>query len=306
MQSRTIHLMGTFITTSLDHPDGDQILAETKDRLYDYNQRFSANDETSLLMQINHSAGTRFIQVPEDLYTLIKIGKQASIDSHGALNIAIGPLIKQWHIGFKDAKVPSEEAIQEALSHIDPTKIELNDTERTVKLLDSGMEIDLGAIAKGYFADKILEFWEKRGVQRGLINLGGNVKVMGPSEHPDQLWRIGIQDPSKPRNTLLTSVMIQSGSVVTSGIYERSLTVNGQPYHHIFDGESGYPIHNDIASVTIIAPKSLTCEIWTTRLFASASATEALDRLNHLKMRGISGIIIDRDRKIYIADSLKG
>ncbi|MDO4670191.1 MAG: FAD:protein FMN transferase [Aerococcus sp.] len=304
MLSKTIQLMGTFITSSVEHPEAARILKETINRLYAYNARFSANDETSLLMQINRAAGKEAIHVPADLYHLIKIGKQKSLESQGALNIAIGPLIKQWKIGFSDAQVPSEQAIQAALQHIRPDKIQLDDVHQTVKLMEPGMEIDLGAIAKGYFADEITHFWQQAGVTRGLINLGGNVKVFGPSEHDDGLWRIGIQNPTQPRGNLLTSVAISSGSVVTSGIYERSLTVDGRTYHHIFDSNTGYPIANDIASISIIAKESLTCEIWTTRLFATSSAKEALAALNALAKDGISGIIIDKNQHLYYADNL--
>lgn len=304
MLSKTIQLMGTFITSSVEHPEAERILEATVARLYDYNARFSANDETSLLMRINHAAGKQAIPVQSDLYHLIKVGQAESLASQGALNIAIGPLIKQWMIGFTEAHVPSETAIQEALRHIQPERIQLDDHHQTVKLMDPGMEIDLGAIAKGYFADEITRFWQQEGVTRGLINLGGNVKVLGPSVHADGLWRIGIQDPTQPRGNLLTSVAIQRGSVVTSGIYERSLDVDGQTYHHIFDSRTGYPINNDIASITIIAPESLTCEIWTTRLFAAASAHAALDALNGLAKQGITGLIIDQSQRIYYAHSL--
>ena len=120
------------------------------------------------------------------------------------------------------------------------------------------MKIDLGALAKGYIADRIADFLKAEKVTSALINLGGNVLTFGPALHnPDQKWRIGIQNPKETRNTNLMVLAIRDQSVVTSGIYERTFEIDGKTYHHIFNSQTGYPVSSDLASLTIISSLSV-------------------------------------------------
>ena len=110
------------------------------------------------------------------------------------------------------------------------------------------MKIDLGALAKGYIADRIADYLKAENVTSALINLGGNILTFGPALHnPDQKWRIGIQNPKETRNTNLMVLAIRDQSVVTSGIYERTFEIDGKTYHHIFDSQTGYPVSSDLA-----------------------------------------------------------
>ena len=98
-------------------------------------------------------------------------------------NAAIGPLVKLWHIGFSDAKLPTQAEIDEKLKIINPDRIILRDDEFSIFLPEKGMEIDLGAIAKGYIADRIKDFWHAYGISSGIINLGGNLLLVGEAPH---------------------------------------------------------------------------------------------------------------------------
>ncbi len=107
-----------------------------------------------------------------------------------------------------------------------------------------------------------------------------------------QTWQIGIQDPANPRGNHLMTIPVVNKSVVTSGIYERHLTVDGQDYHHIFDSQTGYPVETELASLTIISDKSVDGEIWTTRLFGERPAS-ILWQVESLE--GIEVILIDKE-----------
>ena len=180
----------------------------------------------------------------------------------------IGPLVKLWHIGFDDAHVPSEAEIQERLKLIDPHDVELNDHDMTIFLKKPGMEIDLGAIAKGYIADRIRDLWRSRDLRAGIIDLGGNILMHGTApKHQDGLWRIGVQDPSAKRGQSILVATLPECSAVTSGIYERHLEENGQDYHHIIDPATGHPRKTALAGVTVFSGESITGEIETGRLF---------------------------------------
>lgn len=295
MKTQTIRLMGTTIELAIDKETPNQVLSEAVDLLRVYEQRFSANDTNSELMKVNHQAGKRAVSVHPDLYQLIKLGKKHSCAPNSRLNIAIGPLVQNWRIGFSDARVPSPQEICHLLKQTDPRRIHLDDASCSVYLEEPGMLIDLGALAKGYIADKLLLFFQQQGVRTALLNLGGNVVVFGPSPHEDHQWRIGIQDPFRKRNQPLLAVKVQNQSVVTSGIYERSLKKEDQIYHHILDPQTGYPMESEIASLTILSQHSVDGEIWTTRLFGKNVETI----LSELSTEGIEGIIITTSGEVF-------
>lgn len=304
MNEKTLHLMGTVIKLSIQHPKGLKLLDQAEKRLKDFENRFSANDKNSELMAVNRQVGIAPMRVDDELFELVKIGKEQSLLSNSALNIAIGPLIQEWRVGFADAKYPSPEQIQKLLPLIDPARIQLNEEEKTIYLQHKGMALDLGALAKGYFADKIIAEFEEAGAEAGFIDLGGNVLTFGPApQRADGYWRIGIQNPFLKRGNYVAVVKVQNESVVTSGIYERKFEWQGQTFHHIFDSQTGYPIQTDLASLTILSKKSLDGEIWTTRLFGK-DAAEVLSVLNQLE--DIEGIVITTDQKMAYSDGLKG
>lgn len=300
--SKSILLMGTTIDTTIWHEIPEPILDQVEHLLYLYKDRFSANDLTSELMEVNLNAGVQSVPVAPDLYELIELGKAHSCAPGSHLNITIGPLVQTWRIGFSDAKVPDQASIDEKLKLIDPQDIELFPDELSVYLKKEGMAIDLGALAKGFIADKIMEHLKRMGVEAALINLGGNVLAMGRApHHEDGLWRIGIQHPKLPRGNNVAIVKIGEESVVTSGIYERTLEYEGKIYHHIFDSQTGYPVDTDVASLTIVSEKSVDGEIWTTRLFGCS----ILDIYNTvLAQDGIEAIIITKQNQMIVTPGL--
>src|SRR5699024_12278624 len=114
------------------------------------------------------------------------------------------------------------------------------------------MEVYLGALAKVFFADQIKHFLKKAGVKKGIIDLGGNVLLLGGHPtNPDTLWRVGIQNPFMTRNNLVGLLKVKDKSVVTSGIYERTLVYKREEYHHIFNNHTGYPVTKNIVFLTI-------------------------------------------------------
>ena len=297
---RTVRLMGTVIQLWIQHEQPEPLLDEAVRRLEDYEQRFSANSPSHLLT-LNQQAGKQPVALESDLFELIQLGKEHSLPSDSFLNIAIGPLTQAWHIGFNDAKHPSEEQIQELLTIIQPEKIQLNTEEQTVYLPER-MSIDLGALAKGYFADALLAYFQSAGVEHAMIDLGGNLLVHGDAlKRADTFWRVGIQDPFQPRGKYRAILKIKNQSVVTSGIYERANTFEGKTYHHIFDSNTGYPMETAIASLTIVSEKSVDGEIWTTRLFGHPVAT-ILEKLENVD--GVYGLIITKEEQVYYSKEL--
>ncbi|AME08992.1 thiamine biosynthesis protein ApbE [Gemella sp. oral taxon 928] len=304
LKTRSIKLMGAAIDITIyDQEEVELILDETIELLKVYEHRFSANDDSSELMIVNHNAGIKPVKVKPELYELIKIGKKHSLANDSLLNIALGPIVQSWRIGFKDAKVPTDEEISKLLLLTDPNQIILNDEEQTVYLTRKGMAINLGALAKGYIADLLVKYLKQRGVNSGLINLGGNVLTFGNALHnPDYYWRIGIQDPVLSRGNHIFTIKIKNQSVVTSGIYERNYTENGNTYHHILNPKTGYPVETNVAGLTIISNLSVDGEIWTTRLFGK-SVEKIMDKLHSLP--DIEGVVVTTTGEVYYSDGLE-
>ncbi|RKQ29350.1 FAD:protein FMN transferase [Oceanobacillus halophilus] len=298
-----LHMMGTIIDLMVDSKSSTSLIEQLTNDLAIYEKRFNANDPQSELMAIHHQAGVAPVPVDDALYELIAIGKAHSLEHPSYLNIALGPLIKAWHIGFDDAKKPSDKVITETLKLTQPHLIELCTSDQSVFLPKKGMEIDLGALAKGYIADRIISTCRNHAVKTAYINLGGNFLSYGPSANRSSgYYRIGIQDPIKPRGHYVLAVDTFNQSVVTSGIYERQLKQSDKTYHHIFDPKTGYPVETDIVSLTIISKTSLEGEIWTTRLFGLTSK-DALSFVNNLT--NIESIIITKDQQVHISEGLR-
>ena len=300
--SHSLRLMGASITLTIFHENAQELLLQSEQLLHLYKNRFSANDADSELMEINFQAGKNAVRVHPDLFELIELGKKHSIAANSHLNIAIGPLVQTWRIGFSDAKLPSKEEIKTLLQITNPEEIILDNSKREVYLSKVGMRIDLGALAKGYIADKLKEFLVEQGVQSGIINLGGNILTIGENPTYQRPWRIGIQNPILDRGEHVAVIAVSDASVVTSGIYERQLVVDGKTYHHIFDRKTGYPMETEVASLTIVAKKSVDCEIWTTRLFGQ----NPYDIIEEIEQQpGLEAFVITKNQKMMYTSGIQ-
>lgn len=299
--TKILYLMGTKISLYIKGEETELLAEMAEEMLIRYNEIFSANSDYSQLAKIKKMAGIAPQMVDEELYDLIKTGKKHSLNENSFLNIAIGPLIKLWRIGFTEARVPDKESIEKVLELLNPENIQLDDDKKTVYLQKKGMEIDLGAIAKGYFADKVMEFFKDHGAVSAMVDMGGNVLVHGDSPSDGSDWNVGIQNPFLPRGNAAALVKIRNQSVVTSGIYERVLEKEGSKYHHIFNSKTGYPMESNIASLTVVADQSLDCDIYTTELFG-LDAVSIIRNMNNRKDLG--AVVITLDGKLACTENL--
>lgn len=293
--------LGTTITLSVTPPATEADLDAGNRLIKHYEDILTVNRPVSEVMDVNHAAGDKPVQVSDITYNLIKRAVEVSKWNLG-FNTAIGPLVKLWKIGFDGANLPADDEIKARLKLIDPADILLDDEARTVFLTKPGMEIDLGAIAKGYIADAIKTLWLSLGVTSGIIDLGGNILLVGKSTHEGGVWRVGVQNPIQKRHVALGVLATPAKSIVTSGIYERYLVINGQNYHHMFDSKTGYPIQNDLESVTIVSDLSIDGDIWTTEAFYQ-DIEKGVPLIE--KQPGLDAIFVTRDYQVAITSGLK-
>ena len=205
-------------------------------------------DSNSELSKLNNDVN---YEISSELLDLIKIGYEWNIKTNGLLNVNIGNLTKIWH-DFRENPV--------SLPNLDDVKIERLKMEND-KILNDKVNIDLGAIVKGYVTEKAGNYLESIGINYYLINAGGNVKA-GKSNKG--YYNIGIASPIS--NETFEIVKAENISVVTSGGYERFYEYNGVMYHHIIDPNTLYPANN-MKSVTVIGEDSGLCDILSTTLF---------------------------------------
>lgn len=266
-----------------------------------YERYFSAQIADSDISRINQAAGTP-VKVHDETLALLEKGLYYSKLSQGKFDITIGKLTGLWDFRTDQADVPDQKKIAKAAAAVDYKKVQINGNE--VTLADDAAAIDLGGIAKGFIADKMKEYLVSQGVTSGLINLGGNVLVIGTKESGQDAggaYKIGIQRPFDETGQPIAAVQIKDQTVVTSGVYERYFEKNGRLYHHILDVESGYPYENELFSVSIICPSSADADALSTTCFAlgldqgmelveSLENTEAVFITTDYKLHGSSGI----------------
>lgn len=242
----------------------DEALASRVFRLIkQYEDLLTVNRAHSQVMDINHAAGQHPVIVSRPVFELIRCAKATSLLKDSAFNLAIGPLVKRWKIGFRGDSVPPADDIAALLAITRPEDVILDEAQSSVFLARAGMEIDLGAIAKGYIADRVRDYLHKEGTERGLINLGGNIQTLGS---PEGGWSVGLKKPFVS-GALIGAMTVENRSVVTSGTYERFFEQNGKRYHHILDPRTGYPLDNALDSVTIVSKESIDGDIWTTLMY---------------------------------------
>ena len=251
--------------SSIDVEAGDERILDEVVALCDrYESLFSRFNPESQLYRVNGSGGRPCV-VDSELAALTATALSYCRETEGSYDITMGSVTRLWD--FKQGVVPDEDAVAQALAHVDYRAVSVCGSEIAIR--DAAASIDLGGIAKGYIADAILALLRERGVSHALVNLGGNVAVMGgkPDGSP---WRIGIRKPQPSRTMPVMEhfavVEMRDGSAVTSGVYERAFTRGDVLYHHILDPSTGFPAQTDLLSATVLSRASIDGDGFTTAL----------------------------------------
>ncbi|WP_027339292.1 FAD:protein FMN transferase [Halonatronum saccharophilum] len=299
--SDTKYLMGTSVQIRAHGPKAEQLLEKSFDIISDIEYKMSMNIEGSDINRLNQAAGKEGVSVSDETYYVVKEAIEYARLTEGAFDPTVGPLVRLWGINTDEARVPSQEEIDETLELIGYNKVEFNDENNEIFLTKEGMKIDVGGIAKGYAADKAVEFLRDNGIKSAYVNMGGGVTTLGARED-DNPWRVGIQDPREPRGEVLAIVNLMDMSVDTSGDYERYFIEDGVRYHHILDTNTGYPSDMGIISSTIVTPKGLKADSLSTAIY-NLGLEEGMRLIEEIE--GVEGIIVTDDNKVYISSNLE-
>lgn len=263
------------VTTIVGFADSEEAFAEKAQAIHDellvYHQLFDVyNDYEGIhnLKTVNDNAGIAPVAVDGKIIDLLKDCKEYHALTGGKVNAAMGSVLYLWHEARNDglddpanAKLPDMEKLQEARAHMNFDDVIIDEAASTVYLADPDLRLDVGAIAKGWAAQRVCE-----NAPAGLsVSLGGNVCTTGPKDDQGTPWVVGIQNPDGG-NEYLHTLNIQTGSVVTSGDYQRTYMVDGKLYHHIIDPETLMP-STYWRSVTIVCDDSGLGDALSTALF---------------------------------------
>ena len=232
--------------------------------------------------------------VPQEVIYVLQEALRIAERTSGAFDPTIGPLVDLWDIGGDNSQVPSQEAIERAISLVDWRLVELDVEASTVFLPKEGMSLDLGGIAKGFAADQLVAIAQEAGVQRALFDLGGYIYAFGAKEDGSP-WRVGVKNPQSPAGNPALAVAVKDSSVVTSGMYERFFEQDDIRYHHILNPATGFPVWNDVQSVTIVCKSSMLADALSTSVFILGQEKG----LKLLEAENAEGVIIATDNKVY-------
>ncbi len=248
----TFQAMGSPCELKIYHQNGSRAQSVYEQVVKDVRrieQRYSRYRDDSLLTAINNVAergGT--IDIDEETFALLHYADICYQQSRGLFDITSGVLRKAWD--FKTGKPPAAKNIRRLLKLVGWHKVILS--PREISFSVAGMQLDLGGIGKEYAVDRAANICRQNGVVHGLVNLGGDINILGP--HPDGApWMVGVSHPRKA-SEVLTRIPVYKGAVASSGDYERCLMIHGKRYGHVLNPKTGWPV-NGLIAVTVIAPQ---------------------------------------------------
>lgn len=293
------------IYDDMDKQEAEQILDDAFALIRDCENTLSRTVKDSDISKINSAAGA-WTEVSDETIDVIRTANIVSYESGGVFDITIGGITALWDFKSESPQLPDDADIQQALPHVDYKAITTGGGK--VRLSDAEAQIDLGGVAKGYIADEVCAFLEEQGVTGAIVNLGGNVAVIGEKD-ADTPWRVGIERPFTDRTELVGTVEVTDATVVTSGIYERNFEKDGRIYHHILDPKTGYPAETDLDAVTITAAKGNSgfCDAVSTACLIMGR-DKAVEFIKHLQTsypdKELEAAFIDKNGDIVQTDGM--
>ena len=253
----------------------DSRCAQVSELLSEYHQLFDIYHEytgVNNLCTVNRLAGGDPVPVDKRLVDFLLYARELYHETQGEMNVMLGAALSVWHDcraaaldNPASAALPAEEALFRAGEHTDISLLEIDEEKLTVRISDPEASIDVGALGKGYAAERAAELLGSLGAQGYVLNMGGNIRAVGAK--PDGSgWTTGVRDPDGAADSFAARLDLQDTSCVTSGVYERYFTVAGVRYHHIIDKDTLYPAEY-FASVTVVTRDSALADALSTALF---------------------------------------
>ena len=294
--TRDVFAMDTYMSMKAYGENGEKALSEAEKYIKKLESDLSATSPDSCISRVN-SADSKPTEVTDEAAEIIAKALEIGKKTNGALDITLYPMLKEWGFTTGEYQIPKTEAISRILGNTGFERVQLSGNAVTVP---DGFQIDLGALAKGFTSDKIMDIMRKNNVSSAIVSLGGNVQAVGTKPDGSQ-WKVAVRDPFAP-DTDMCVVEIGSKAVITSGNYERFFTgSDGKNYWHILDPSDGFPADNGLVSVTVIGDSGLECDALSTALFVLGDG-KAQDYWD--ANQGFDMILVTDDKRIVCTDGI--
>ena len=242
-------------------------------------------DSSSELFKLRYAAVGKSIKVSPILMELFCTAHKSYKDADGSFDITVGPLSRLWRSARKSQQFPTNAAINEARNRVGFNKLQIDSNAQTITFLQSKMQLDMGAIAKGYAADKVLALLQSHGITTALVDAGGDMVAFGiPPQKKG--WTIGINVPGQQEKLLERKLVLSNKAVATSGDAFQFMVHEGKRYGHIIDPRTGYGVTFQ-RNVTVVAPTATTAD-W----LATACSILTLEQVKILAKKYKSEVLI--------------
>lgn len=287
---KSFEAMNTFMTVQAYGKNAKKAKQLIKQRIEVLEDFFSTTKINSDVYKLNNSQETETVVHPET-FEILQFALKMANETSGALNPCLYNITSAWGFTTGSYRVPSQDEISFLLKRTDFNHLQM-DQERSTVTLETGMQVDFGAVGKGYAGDQAIKILKEQGVKSAILDLGGNIQTLGTKPDGSE-WKVGIKSPFGGR--AVAGVKVCDKAVITSGGYERFFTADdGNSYIHIFDGKTGRPVKNEIASVTIICESGLYGDSLSTALFVMGTEKAVAYWKTHREFEFII-ITIDED-----------
>ncbi len=258
---RIVFAMDTAMRISVfTDSDGEALLDDCENEIYRLEKMLSMTDTDSDIYRLNENGSA---EVSPETARLIADAVSYGEETDGSFDPTVAALMTAWGFRSGEYRIPSADEIAMLTAQIGIDNVEVSDCFVS---LSNGAKIDLGGIAKGYTAQKLIEMIKDSGASAALLTLGGNVQLYGKNTD-GMAFNIGIENPDNPGDICLKFVSWQDMAVVTSGDYQRYFESDGVRYHHIIDPETGYPADGGLRAVTVICSDGERADALSTALF---------------------------------------
>lgn len=258
----------------------------------------SSWDPKSQTSEVNRMAGIRPVVVDQELFDLVRRSLKISKLTKGAFDISYASMDRIWVFDGKEHTAPDSNDIAASVRLIGHDHVILDHDARSIYLDRKGMKIGFGGIGKGYAAMKASRMLADMGILGGIVNAGGDLYAWGESGKMED-WRVAIADP-KQKGDMMAYLRLNDQAIVTSGDYERFITIEGRRYAHIIDPRTGWPA-SGLKSVSVICADAELADALATSIFVMGKEN-GLHLINQLK--GIECLLIDDDDELHTSDNL--
>jgi len=265
--------------------------------LEEVNQSMSTYRVDSEISRFNSSETDEWFPITSEFYYVLSTAMAIGWQSDGAYDVTVGPLVDLWGFGPVGpvAAPPADDTVTDVLERVGQDHLRLDgDGPRLLKRVP--VELDFSSIAKGYAVDRVAQWLDARGLDRYLVEVGGELRLAGLSGRGDP-WHIAIERPDSSTRAVEEAVSLTDVGLATSGDYRNFFVIDGQRFSHSIDPRRGYPVAHDLVSVTVIHPSAMIADAWATALVVLGYE----DAMMVAQEQGLAVYFIRRQGEAFVA-----